>query len=138
MALHCLLARFCFTYVLCVTLSCELQIDEAAAAAASLEAWGAAPPEEGDAALGLLELGAAWSPAATSTPSKGPALEAAPARERAAVKGLLELASPHRASAAWEAAPSPERVAAKGLLRLGDVTPPPSRAWKALERVSVY
>ena len=64
--MHCLLARFCFTYVLCVTLSRGLQIDEAAAAATSLEAWASAPARERDASMGLLAM--AVEPAAPSPP----------------------------------------------------------------------
>ena len=45
-----------------------LQINEAAAAAATVEAWAGAGQDEGDAALGLLHLGEAWRPAASSTP----------------------------------------------------------------------
>ena len=90
-----------------------LQINEAAAAAATVEAWAGAGQDEGDAALGLLHLGEAWRPAASSTPLKW----APPAEHTAPTPPIWER---------LEALPDPVG---------GGV---PRREWKALERVSVY
>ena len=131
--MHCLLARFCFTYVLCVTLSRGLQIDEAAAAAASLEAWGGAARREREAAAGLMQL--AVSPPATRPAPPRPTPAWAPPAASAApsppIWGRLEelpdpVGVPRATSTPVKGHQQP--IPRRRLRR---------REWKPLERVSV-
>ena len=97
-----------------------LQIDEAAAAAASLEAWGGAARRERDAAVALLEL-------AVEPPTTRPAHAAPTPPIWQRLEELPDLVGEPRATST----PLPRRL-----------PPPPRRRlrrrdWKPLERVSV-
>ena len=106
-----------------------LQIDEAAAAAASLEAWASAPAREREGALGLLEL--AVSPPATHPAHDGPAW-APPAEDAAPFPPIWErlqaLPDPVGVPRATST-PLPRPARRRRRLR--------RREWKPLERVSV-
>ena len=133
MALHCLLARFCCTYVLCVTLVRGFTDRLGCCGGSPTGGMGGSPSSGGRRSSGVPRAGRDVAPGSHLHALGGASVEAAPPREREAVNGMLELDAPHRASPAWEAAAPRQRVAAKGLLRLQDVTPP-SRALEALER----
>ena len=100
-----------------------LQIDEAAAAAASLEAWASAPGRERESALGLLELtGPPVTPDDVApTPPIWERLQALP--------DPVEGAVPRATSTPKKGQPVPRPARRRRRVR--------RREWKALERVSV-
>ena len=124
MALHCLLARFCYTYVLCVTLSRGFTDRRRCRCGGLIRGLGLRPQPRaggGPRALGLLEL--AVSPPATRPAHAAPT---PPIWER--LEALPDLVGEPRAtSTPKKRLPRPARRRRR--LR--------RREWKPLERVSV-